>query len=98
MKCRTSNAWPVTSRSLSSSETSPRQRSDDSTSVGLKCLRAKVDLPAPEGPTRTTRDSSGIWRLATAEDSHLGRGPGGRIVGADGQEADGVAEACGLAG
>jgi hypothetical protein len=45
---------------FSSSETRPRQKSEDNTSVGLKCLRANVDLPQPEGPTRTTSDSSGI--------------------------------------
>ena len=30
-----------------------------STSVGLKCLRANADLPDPEGPMRTTSESSG---------------------------------------
>jgi len=34
-----------------------------STSVGLKCLRANVDLPDPEGPMRTTRESSGIMQI-----------------------------------
>ena len=33
-------------------------------SVARKCRRAKVDLPAPEGPTSTTRANSGMvsWR------------------------------------
>src|SRR3954454_19959558 len=38
----------------------PRQASDDSTSVGKKCLRANVLLPDPLGPIRTTSDSLGI--------------------------------------
>ena len=32
-------------------------------SVGLKCFRAKVDLPEPEGPIRTTSESSGMRDL-----------------------------------
>jgi hypothetical protein len=40
--------------------TSPRQKSDDRTSVGLKCFRANVDFPAPDGPTSTTSANSGI--------------------------------------
>jgi hypothetical protein len=60
MKCSTSNASFVAAWSFSSSETRPRQKSDESTSVGLKCLRAKVDLPQPDGPTSTTSESSGI--------------------------------------
>src|SRR5262249_16526149 len=38
----------------------PRKKSEDSTSVCLKCLRANVLFPDPEGPIRTTRDSSGM--------------------------------------
>ncbi len=38
----------------------PRQKSDDSTSVGRKCLRANVLFPDPLGPMRTTRESLGI--------------------------------------
>src|SRR5438046_8122091 len=38
----------------------PRQASDDSTSVGRKCLRANVVLPDPLGPIRTTRDRFGM--------------------------------------
>src|SRR5687767_12773496 len=38
----------------------PRQASDDSTSVGRKCLRANVLLPDPLGPIRTTRDRLGM--------------------------------------
>ena len=59
MKCSTSKASLVAAWSFSSSETRPRQKSDDSTSVGLKCLRAKVDLPEPDGPIRTTSDKFG---------------------------------------
>jgi hypothetical protein len=36
-----------------------RQKSDESTSVGLKCFRAKVDFPQPEGPMSITSESSG---------------------------------------
>ena len=45
---------------FSSSLTIARQASDDSTSVGRKCLRANVLLPEPLGPIRTTRQSLGI--------------------------------------
>src|SRR5436305_430146 len=38
----------------------PRHVSDERTSVGLKCARAKVDLPQPDGPISTIRESSGI--------------------------------------
>ena len=58
--CNTSNASRVAPWSFSSSDTRPRQKSDDTTSVALKCRRANDDLPAPLGPTNTTRDSSGI--------------------------------------
>src|SRR5262249_4327337 len=44
----------------SSSETSPRQVSDERISVGLKCCRAKVDLPLPDTPMSTTRQKSGM--------------------------------------
>src|SRR4051794_18674851 len=57
--CSTSNASPVAAWLFSSSLTSPRQKSDEITSVGLKCLRANVDFPQPLGPIRTTRESSG---------------------------------------
>jgi hypothetical protein len=60
MWCSTANASVVASRLFSSSLTSPRQKSEERTSVGLKCLRAKVDFPDPEGPTSTTRQSSGM--------------------------------------
>jgi len=46
--------------SFSSSATSARQASDDTTSVGLKCARAKVLLPAPDAPMSTTSERSGI--------------------------------------
>lgn len=40
--------------SFSSSLTTPRQKSEPITWVGLKCLAAKVDLPEPETPTSRT--------------------------------------------
>jgi len=56
----TSNASLVASKLFSSSLTNPRQKSDDTTSVDLKCLRANVDFPLPLVPISTTRHSSGI--------------------------------------
>ncbi len=44
---------------FSSSDTTPRQKSDDTTCVGAKCLRAKWDLPDPVTPTSTTSPASG---------------------------------------
>jgi len=41
-------------------ETRPRQKSDESTSVGAKFVRANVLLPEPEQPTITTSESFGI--------------------------------------
>src|SRR5262245_32415233 len=38
----------------------PRHASDERTSVGRKCFRAKVLFPEPLGPIRTTRDSLGM--------------------------------------
>src|SRR3954454_22577911 len=55
----TSNASPVAAWLFSSSLTKPRQKSDEITSVALKCLRANVDFPQPLAPIRTTRESSG---------------------------------------
>src|SRR4051794_11657253 len=57
----------------------PRQASDDSTSVGKKCLRANVLLPDPLGPIRTTRDRLGMEIFMVQQVSawlrrtHLGR-------------------------
>jgi hypothetical protein len=59
-KRNSSKASFVTDWSFSSSLTMARHASDDSTSVGAKCLRAKVLLPEPLGPTSTTRESLGI--------------------------------------
>ena len=41
------------------SETRPRQKSEEMTSVALKCSRANVLLPEPDAPTSTTRLGSG---------------------------------------
>ena len=94
-KCSMSKASPVADWSFSSSDTSPRKKSDDRISVGLKCVRANVDLPEPVGPTRTTSDSSGSVDRSSAEHRHLGRRPDLGILGADRQEADRVAEPLG---
>ena len=53
------NASGVALWSFSSSATSPRQTSDETISVGLKCRRAKVDLPEPDAPISITRENSG---------------------------------------
>ena len=60
MKCSTSKASWVAVWSFSSSDTSPRQKSEASTFVCLKCCLAKVDFPEPEGPIRTTKENSGM--------------------------------------
>src|ERR1043165_4786861 len=79
MKCRSWNASLVAAWLSSSSETRPRQKSDDRTSVGLKCLRANVDFPQPDGPIRTTSDSSGMvmvdidWFHTKTQRLHEGR-------------------------
>src|SRR5438034_4011692 len=80
MKCSTSNASVVASRLFSSSETRPRQKSEESTSVGLKCLRAKVDLPEPDTPTSVTRESSGIVMVIGCPDLVLGVSVRGRAA------------------
>lgn len=61
-----SNASGVAVWSFSSSETRPRQKSDETTCVGAKCRAANVDLPLPEMPTSTTSDSSGTLISVTA--------------------------------
>ena len=70
MKWRSAKASFVTAWLFSSSLTMPRQASDDSTSVGKKCLRANVLLPDPLGPIRTTRDRLGMEIFMFAADSH----------------------------
>ncbi len=89
----TSNASPVADWSFSSSETSPRKKSDDMISVGLKCARANVDLPEPvvpdEDDERQLREVD-LHRLKTAiwvGGTDLG------VLGTDRQEAHRVAEA-----
>ena len=92
--CSTSNASRVTVWSFSSSPTRPRQKSDETTSVGRKCRAANVDLPEPDTPTRTTSDSFGDRdRSSSAEHRHLRRRPDLRVVGPDGQEPHPVAVA-----
>ena len=66
MWCSRAKASGVADWSFSSSETMPRQASEETIAVERKCLRAKVDLPEPLVPIRTTRDSSG-----TASVRHL---------------------------
>lgn len=43
----------------------PAEKSEDSTSVRAKCFAAKLDLPDPEIPMSTTRESSGISIMPT---------------------------------
>ena len=83
MKCSTSKAALVADWSFSSSDTSPRQKSDDRTSVGRKCRAAKVDLPEPDTPTSATRESSGILMVVIGEHRHLGRLAKLVVLGAD---------------
>src|SRR5689334_10845971 len=55
----------------------PRQASDDSTSVGRKCLRANVVLPEPLGPIRATRDRLGMEIFMNKVAQHSCYGGGG---------------------
>jgi len=55
-----SKASAVADWSVSSSDTRPRQRSDEMISVGRKCRAAKVDLPDPVAPIRTISAKSGM--------------------------------------
>ena len=59
-RCSSSNASSDAAWFISSSLSIPRKKSDDRTSVGLKCLRANVDLPQPDGPTSSTSANSGM--------------------------------------
>ena len=59
MKLSRAKASGVAAWSVASSATIARQASEDTTSVGLKWLAAKEDLPDPLGPMRATRHSSG---------------------------------------
>ena len=86
--------------SFSLSETIARHASDERTSVGRKCLRAKVVLPEPLGPIRTTRLRLGILMCIgggldtssrTVEDRHLRGRPERVVLRTNGQELDGVA-------
>src|SRR5205085_3930113 len=83
----TSKAAPLAAWSASSSETRLRKKSGERTSVGLKCRRAKVDLPQPDGPTRTTRQNSG--RVIFIGNPTSGPGASVRISGRGGQRREG---------
>ena len=71
MKKRTANAAGLALWSPSSSETSNRHWSEERTSLGLKLAAAKLDLPAPAGPTRATSEDGGrtISRLTKGADA-----------------------------
>ena len=60
MKCRTSKASLGHRLVVLVVADHPRQASEESTSVGGKCFRAKVLLPEPLGPMRMTRERLGI--------------------------------------
>src|ERR1700722_10073568 len=90
----TSNASPVASWLFSSLLTSPRQKSEEITSVGLKCFRANVDLPHPLGPIRTTRQSSGMVNDSdNAKYPHLRRRPDHRVLRPYRQKTNAIVEA-----
>ena len=57
--CSSSKAASVAAWSNGSSATMARMASEESTSVGVKWRAAKVLLPAPLGPTSSTRASGG---------------------------------------
>ena len=59
---RAPNAVRLTAWSASPCPSRARNASDDRTSPGAKWRAAKVDLPEPAAPTRTTTDGSGIAR------------------------------------
>ena len=59
-RCSSSNASSDAAWFISSSLTIPRKKSDDRISVALKCARANVDLPHPDGPIISTRANSGM--------------------------------------
>src|SRR3984885_2850640 len=66
MKFSTSKASAVADWSLLSSLTSPRQKSDEMTSVLAKCRAATVAFPDPVTPTRTTSDRAGTLSTVIA--------------------------------
>ena len=70
----------------------PRQKSDDSTSVGLKCFRANVDLPQPDGPISDDQREFGDGERHRREHRHLRRRDRPRVLVADAQKRDGVAD------
>ena len=93
MKCSTSKASLVAAWSFSSSETRPRQKSEDRTSVGLKVLPREVDLPRAGGADQHHQRELGNRDLHRREDPHLRRRPDSAILLAHRQKAHGVAEA-----
>ena len=89
--CSTSNASPVAVWSVSSSETRPRQRSDETTSVGRKCCARERRLAgagrADEQDERRIRGSRSSCatslRRVAREHRHLCRRAVVRVLGAD---------------
>jgi hypothetical protein len=73
------DAWFVTVWSFSLSETIPRQASEERISVGVKWLRAKVLLPDPLAPIRTTRLNLGILICIAVSASPVANRGGGRL-------------------
>ena len=72
--------------SFSSSETRERKKSEESTSVELKCCLARVDFPAPDGPTSRTTHHSGIRSFLIKLNSLMEFAAGrleSRVTGAD---------------
>src|SRR5580658_4163770 len=86
MKYRTSKASFVAAWLFSASDTKPRQKSDESVSVGRKCFRAKLDLPDPEGPTRRPPLAQESSVSLASENAHLRRTPRVRVIRPDRQE------------
>ena len=76
MKCSTSKASSVAAWSFSSSETRPRQKSDERTSVGLKCVARERRLAGAGGADQHDERRAPGSRACTRssrEDRHLRR-------------------------
>jgi hypothetical protein len=63
----------ATSPRRSSSYTKLRQQSDENTSVARTCMRTKVDVPNPVGPTIATSESTGKRDLHDRVNPDAGR-------------------------